>query len=379
MPVLSPDVLILGSGFGGSLLALILARAGKSVVMVDRSRHPRFTIGESSTPLADRTLAQMADRYQLPELRPLCHWGSWKRMYPDLLCGKKRGFTYFDQTSDQDVSIENFDHRRLLVSASVNDEYSDTHWLRSDIDQFLFRLANAAGVVTFQSCIYQLEANGDQWVLKVFSSDEPALSNPSTRKEPVESSGAYFVKAPFVVDATGSSKGILSTLGIADQTASLKTHSRSLFAHFEAATACEQLLQDSQINVGVFPYNCDDAAVHQVCPDGWMWQLRYDDDTLSAGFMIDDRPSAKRARRSFSTPQEEWDWRIRRAPFLARQFRNARIVQACSRPLEFSDWHLGWQVRTGLRLQTLQVSLIRCTAPGLPIHFSACRDWPRSC
>ena len=77
MPVLSPDVLILGSGFGGSLLALILARAGKSVVMVDRSRHPRFTIGESSTPLADRTLAQMADRYQLPELRPLCHWGSW--------------------------------------------------------------------------------------------------------------------------------------------------------------------------------------------------------------------------------------------------------------------------------------------------------------
>jgi FADH2 O2-dependent halogenase len=172
-----------------------------------------------------------------------------------------------------------------------------------------------------------LEADANEWILKVSSSDEPALSNVSMRVETLESSGAYLVKAPFVVDATGSSKGILSTLGIADQTASLKTHSRSLFAHFEAATACEQLLQDSQINVGVFPYNCDDAAVHQVCPDGWMWQLRYDDDTLSAGFMIDDRPSAKRARRSFSTPQEEWDWRIRRAPFLARQFRNARIVR----------------------------------------------------
>ena len=327
MPVLSPDVLILGSGFGGSLLALILARAGKSVVMVDRSRHPRFAIGESSTPLADRTLAQMADRYQLPELRPLCHWGSWKRVYPDLLCGRKRGFTYFDQTSDQDVSIENFDHRRLLVSASVNDEYSDTHWLRSDIDQFLFRLANAAGVLTFQNCIYQLEANGDQWVLKVSSSDEPYLSNHSMLKETVESSGAYFVNAPFIVDATGSSKGILSTLGIADQTASLRTHSRSLFAHFEAATACEQLLMDSQINVADFPYHCDDAAVHQVCPDGWMWQLRYDDDTLSAGFMIDERPSTQRVRSSFSTPQEEWDWRIQRAPFLARQFRNARIVR----------------------------------------------------
>ena len=327
MPVLSPDVLILGSGFGGSLLALILARAGKSVVMVDRSRHPRFAIGESSTPLADRTLAQMADRYQLPELRPLCHWGSWKRVYPDLLCGKKRGFTYFDQTNTDDVSIANFDDRRLLVSASVNDEHSDTHWLRSDIDQFIFRLANAAGVVTFQNCIYQLEADSDEWTLRVSSSDEPALSNASMRMEMVESSGTYSVKAPFVVDATGSSKGILSTLGIADQTASLKTHSRSLFAHFEAAIACEQLLQDSQINVGFFPYNCDDAAVHQVCPDGWMWQLRYDDDTLSAGFMIDERPSVQRVSRSFSTPQEEWDWRIQRAPFLAHQFRNARIVR----------------------------------------------------
>ena len=59
MKSLHADVLILGSGFGGSLLALILARAGKLVAMVDRSRHPRFAIGESSTPLADRTLAQM--------------------------------------------------------------------------------------------------------------------------------------------------------------------------------------------------------------------------------------------------------------------------------------------------------------------------------
>jgi FADH2 O2-dependent halogenase len=130
--------------------------------------------------------------------------------------------------ADQDVSLENFDHRRLLVSASINDEYSDTHWLRSDIDQFIFRLANAAGVMTFQNCIYQLEADGEEWILKVSSSDEPALSNASMRLETLESSGAYLVKAPFVVDATGSSKGVLSTLGIADQTASLKTHSRSL-------------------------------------------------------------------------------------------------------------------------------------------------------
>lgn len=327
MPVLSPDVLILGSGFGGSLLALILARAGKSVVMVDRSRHPRFAIGESSTPLADRTLAQMAARYQLPELIPLCHWGSWKRVYPNLLCGRKRGFTYFDQTSADDVSIENFDDRRLLVSASVNDEYSDTHWLRSDIDQFIFRLANDAGVATFQNCIYQLELTGDDWILNVETSDDPVLSLGRVPTATQDSTGTYCVRTPFVVDATGSAKGVLRTLGIADQTSTLKTHSRSIFAHFEAATTCERLLRVHQIDVEAFPYHCDDAAVHQVCSDGWMWQLRYDDDTLSAGFMIDERPGADRIPLSFSTPREEWDWRIQRTPFLARQFGNARIIR----------------------------------------------------
>ena len=166
MPELTTDIVILGSGFGGSLLALILARAGKSVAMVDRSRHPKFAIGESSTPLADRTLAQMADAYGIPELRPLCHWGSLKRERPQLLCGKKRGFTYFDQTTDEDLTGENFDARRLLVSASVDDEHSDTHWLRSDVDQFIFQLAKASGVVAFEGCQYELGQQDGQWTLE---------------------------------------------------------------------------------------------------------------------------------------------------------------------------------------------------------------------
>ena len=171
------DVLILGSGFGGSLLALILARAGKSVALLDRSQHPRFAIGESSTPLADRTLAQMADRYGLPELRSLCHWGSWKRACPQLLCGRKRGFTYFDQTDGEDLTRDNFSKRRLLVSASVDDEHSDTHWLRSDVDQFLFQLAASVGVICFQQSQYSVSQHQERWLVSgqgVLFSDEVA-------------------------------------------------------------------------------------------------------------------------------------------------------------------------------------------------------------
>ncbi len=78
-----------------------------------------------------------------------------------------------------------------------------------------------------------------------------------------------------------------------------------------------------------FPYLCDDAAVHQVVPDGWMWQLRYDDNSLSAGFMIDQRPSRMQrdAIPEFSTVADEWSWRIDRTPFLAEQFRDANIIR----------------------------------------------------
>ena len=325
MMKLQADILILGSGFGGSLLGLILARAGKSVLMVDRSQHPRFAIGESSTPLADRTLAQLADRYGIPELRPFCHWGSWKRDHPQLLCGRKRGFTYFDQTGSQELSPENFAARRMLVSASVDDDHSDTHWLRSDVDQFLFQLAISSGVTAFQQCTYTLSQQQNQWLL---SGEGNAACKTERQAAGLQgSSEPLQVQAPFVVDATGSANGVLRYLGISDQTDRLRTNSRSLFAHFKRTLTSEQLLGSKRIETNDFPYRCDDAAVHQVLPDGWMWQLRYDDNSLSAGFMIDERPTAARAPQTFETPAEEWDWRIKRTPFLAQQFREATIVR----------------------------------------------------
>jgi tetracycline 7-halogenase / FADH2 O2-dependent halogenase len=65
------DVALIGSGFAGSLMALALRRQGRSVVLLERGRHPRFAIGESSTPLANLLIEELADRYSLPRLRPL--------------------------------------------------------------------------------------------------------------------------------------------------------------------------------------------------------------------------------------------------------------------------------------------------------------------
>src|ERR1043165_1185648 len=95
------DLAVIGSGFGGSLLSMIARRQGRSVILLERGQHPRFAIGESSTPLANLVLEELAARYSLPRLTPLTKWGSWQRTYPVVACGLKRGFTFYHPTLGQ--------------------------------------------------------------------------------------------------------------------------------------------------------------------------------------------------------------------------------------------------------------------------------------
>src|SRR5665647_522017 len=58
------DILVAGAGFAGSLTALILHNLGFKVCLLEKGQHPRFTIGESSTPVAGMTFW-----WQVPVLR----------------------------------------------------------------------------------------------------------------------------------------------------------------------------------------------------------------------------------------------------------------------------------------------------------------------
>src|SRR5262245_11283712 len=140
------EVAIVGSGFGGSLMAMIARRLGYRVMLLERGRHPRFAIGESASPLAGILIEQLADRYDLPRIRPLSAFGTWLRIYPHVGCGLKRGFTYFKHEAGRRYRADDNRANQLLVAASPNDEVSDTHWLRSDVDHFLVNEAIALGV-----------------------------------------------------------------------------------------------------------------------------------------------------------------------------------------------------------------------------------------
>src|SRR6266516_1848178 len=139
------DVAVIGSGFGGSLLAMIARRLGRSVVLLERGRHPRFAIGESSTPLANLLLEELARRYELTPVAPLAKWKSWQKTHPEIACGLKRGFTFYHHVFGQRWT-DAAEHRdQLLVAASPHDGIADTHWYRPHFDHFCVRAAQEAG------------------------------------------------------------------------------------------------------------------------------------------------------------------------------------------------------------------------------------------
>src|SRR6266567_4058611 len=140
------DLAIIGSGFGGSLTAMIARRLGLSVLLLERGAHPRFAIGESSSPLANLVLEQLARRYELPRLVPLTEYGKWQRTHPEIGCGLKRGFSFYAHAAGRPFISREDRVNELLVAASPCDEVADTHWLRADFDHFLVREAQSLEV-----------------------------------------------------------------------------------------------------------------------------------------------------------------------------------------------------------------------------------------
>jgi len=305
------DVAIIGSGFAGSLMSLLLTRLGRSCVVVDRQSHPRFAIGESSTPLADMALRDIAKKYDLPRLAPLSKYGTWMAAYPHVMRGLKRGFSYFDHEPHQPF-VPRLDHaNELLVAASTDDATSDTHWLRSEVDAFFAAEAVSAGVPLFENTTpTRIEHSDHGWELS-------GHRGPSGQGDEVK------VKARFLIDASGEGKVLARILGIADDKHLLKTNSRPLYAHFQDLTPWRQMLVERAAAVQDHPFDCDRAALHQVFRGAWMWQLRFDSEVVSAGFAID---NGKFPLDEAISPHAEWDHWLEQYPTLREQFSRAKIV-----------------------------------------------------
>ena len=309
--MIDADLAIVGSGFGGSIMAMIARRLGLRVALLERGRHPRFAIGESASPLAGILIEQLADRYDLPRLRPLSAFGTWQRTYPQVACGLKRGFTYFKHESGQQYRAAPDRSNQLLVAASPSDELSDTHWLRSDVDHFLVNEAIALGVD--YADLAQLD--GIEW----HSNGDPVLVGN-------RQGHGFRLHARFVIDASGPLGFLSRALGIADRGFDRYPLTQALFSHFTDVARCEEM---DDFGAGVarseLPYPMDDAALHHVFDGGWMWVLRFGNGVTSAGVAVEDWLADDL---KLAEGEPAWHRLLARYPSVAAQFADARPIRA---------------------------------------------------
>src|ERR1041385_7460598 len=156
------DVVIVGSGFAGSIMAMILRRLGRSVLILEKGKHPRFAIGESSTPLANLLLEEIAAKYDLPDLATFSKWGTWQAAHPEIACGLKRGFTFYKHEFGREVDFADRS-QQLLVAASPHDRIADTHWYRPDFDAHMAQKPRELGAELIEDCKFDLQQTTNGW------------------------------------------------------------------------------------------------------------------------------------------------------------------------------------------------------------------------
>ena len=297
------DIAVIGSGFGGSLLAMIARQQGRSVVLLERGQHPRFAIGESSTPLANLILEELATRYSLPRLAPLTKWGSWQRTYPEVACGLKRGFTFYHHEIGRRW-VPELDHsNELLVAASPHDGIADTHWYRPDFDHFLVREAQRVGV--------------DYW--DQLDLQRACLADGAATLSGMRLGQEFKVQARFVVDASGPRGFLHRAWQLPERRFDGLPPTEGLYTHFTGVRRWAEVLAD--FGGEIPPYPVDDAAVHHLFDGGWIWVLRFNNGLTSAGVAAT-AEFAKELR--FAEGARAWNRLLGLLPSVAEQFAGAK-------------------------------------------------------
>jgi FADH2-dependent halogenase len=227
------DVLIAGGGPAGSTAATRLRQLGRTVVLLDRERHPKFHIGESLLPFTMPLLRKIGFLDTLESAGFVRKWGS-RFMTGDGAIGH----TFYFQDG-------------LLDGAP-----GAWQVLRSRFDHLLFQHAGAQGA--------ELRENHTLKDIR-FENDHVSATVSDPQGAPFE------IRARFFIDATGRD-AFLATRA-KERTMDPALRKVAVFAHYTGAFRDEGRDAGNTISV--------------VLRNGWIWVIPLDNDITSVGIVVD--------------------------------------------------------------------------------------------
>jgi flavin-dependent dehydrogenase len=224
----SAHVLVVGGGPGGSTAAALLARKGLRVTLVEKSRHPRFHIGESLLPMNMPIFERLGVFDQVMAI-------GRRKLGADFPAPNERGYNVF----------------RFARTLNPGTGFA-VQVRREDLDQLLFNHAATCGARTLQ----------DTEVLGVDFGAGAATARLRAADGTISE-----LAADYVVDATGRNTLLGSALHLKRK--HQRHQSAALFAHF--AGVVRRPGEDAG-NISIYRF-----------PSGWVWMIPLPGDCTSIG------------------------------------------------------------------------------------------------
>ena len=271
------DALVIGGGPAGASAAFRLASAGRSVLVCERERFPRFHVGESLLPVNVPLFREMGVE---DELRAAG-------------CVAKHGASIVDATGEFGT--------RVSFSEAVTPIATSTFQVeRARFDQILLNAAERAGAETRDGCqVVDATRQDDAWEVRTRSDGETRCH-----------------RARWLIDASGRDTFLASRQREKEM---LADHRRlSLFAHFE------------NVWRGDGETHGDTVLVRMA--DGWFWLIPIDEKRTSVGVVLE----AEAFRAASLDPATAFAEAISRAPVVKERLKDATRVTEVFTASDFS-------------------------------------------
>ena len=278
MPEQLYDVAIIGGGPAGSTAATLLARAGRSVLVLEREKFPRFHIGESLLPFSMKAFERLGVRGKL------------------LGAGfvEKFGGEMMGACSDEGVKFYFEDGFRAKTDRSFQ-------VTRADFDQILLDHARENGAeVREETSVDRVAFTEHEVTLAICGRD----SAPET------------IRARYVIDASGRNSVVGSHFGLKKNYAHLQKI--SMFAHYE------NVPRDA---------GRDGTLTRMIrSADRWFWMIPLTDTRTSIGVVLD----AATFKRSRLSPEAFLDAAVGEQPNVGGRLRGGYRASEVNVAADFS-------------------------------------------